>query len=154
MAGRPRKPTQQKVIEGTFRKDRALNEPNPEVPSDIKVPDVLTTKAERKLYVRLAEQLRPSGLFTVADEMSLVSLVRVEIKTAQLGKQIKLKLLEGATGGHVADPRLPAYRDLLKIATDLRRGFGMDPASRSKIDLPESGEDEGDGMADILAGAG
>ncbi len=154
MAGRPRTPTALKILKGTHRPDRAVNEPNPDVPHEIVAPALLRTKRAKELYVRIATELAPSGLFTVADELSLVALVRVEIVLDRLERKLKLDLMGGAMGGPVADPRLPAYRDLLKIAANLRRGFGMDPASRSRIDLPAASEDEGDGMGDILAGNG
>mgnify|MGYP006270603613 CR=1 FL=1 len=154
MPGRPRKPTNQKILQGTFRQDRAINEPQPDAPSEIEPPKELRTKRARELYVKYASQLMPSGLFTVADGASLATLVRVEILIDRLERKIQLDLLSGSADNPIADPRLPAYRDLLKHAADLRRGFGMDPASRSKIDLPAPGEDDGDGMADILAGNG
>lgn len=149
-----RKPTALKLVQGTYRSDRAVNEAEPETPREIEPPKELRTKVAKELYVRLAEKLKPSGLFTVADELSLSELVRVELMLAKLEKKLKVDLMAGATGSPIADPRLPAYRDLLKIAANLRRGFGMDPESRSRIDVPDGGNDTGDGMEDILAGRG
>jgi P27 family predicted phage terminase small subunit len=147
-----RKPTAQKKAQGTYRKDRAVNEAQPE-PADLKPPASLEGKKARDLYVEIARTLKPHGLFTVADREQLAQLVRVQLRLADLEKSISTTLMEGATGSPIADPRFPAYRDLLKHLSDLRRGFGMDPASRSRIDVPESEPDEGDGMENIINGS-
>lgn len=90
MAGRPKKPTQLKVLQGTYRKDRdtgenasadvAIAKTNIIVKEDerISVPKTITTKAGRKFYKQVVENLK------VLHVLSKVDLPQIETMTMYL----------------------------------------------------------------------
>lgn len=72
-AGRKPKPTQLKVIQGTFRKDRANpSEPKPknQLPP---CPDFLEGKPRRE-YFRIGRKLERIGVLTEVDDLALAGL--------------------------------------------------------------------------------
>jgi len=67
MVGRPPKPTAQKILEGTWRADRANSaEVSPAAPSDLSAPYFLGDGARDK-WNELAPMLAATGLLTAAD---------------------------------------------------------------------------------------
>ena len=66
-----RKPTSQKVMQGTFRADQAQEIPEPQSPSSIKKPPAYMGKHGRKLWTDLAEELVDLGMLTVLDWTTL-----------------------------------------------------------------------------------
>lgn len=150
-AGRPRKPTALKIVSGTYRADRAHNEPMPDT-ADTTPPDSLKGKKQRDKYQELAANLAPVGLLTVADRQTLAALARVEVLAEQLERDISIKPVPGSTGQPTADPRWNHLLGLHKQAAELRREFGMSPSSRGKIDMPAP--KTADPMEEFLHGNG
>ena len=112
MPGRPPKPHRLKVIQGTFRKDRAKNEPNPTAPIggppvhlDVQVAqcwrEIVETCADRVLTYadRIAVELAASLLFEYRINARF-SVMKLNMLITLLGK------------------------------------FGMTPSDRGKINLP------------------
>ncbi len=141
---RNKKPTQLKILQGTNRADRAKrNEPKPAplMPAQPPGLDEFGLEAWR----RLAPILCRLGLLTEADGEAFWAL-------CQTWSQLRKALLE--LNG--MNPRDDDYRKVAltveKARTDFRLmaiEFGLTPASRSRIDLPEIG-DEGDGALEKL----
>ncbi len=67
MSGRPPKPTQLKVLQGTYRPDRANpGEIFPDAPNDLAPPEWLSERAQAK-WNELAPMLASNGLLTECD---------------------------------------------------------------------------------------
>ena len=66
-AGRPRKPPQLKVLEGTFRKDRDSQAANSEKPIGAPACPVWLPKSAKKYWKQIAGELEKSGLISCLD---------------------------------------------------------------------------------------
>lgn len=144
--GRPPKPTQLKVLQGTDRPDRA----NPAEPKPAGgVPDIpvwLPVKA-RRYWKQLAPILDDMKVLTSADgtALALLASVLLEYVTAQA-----VVLKEGLTyesfteHGRIIRPRpeVAIAADAWRRAWTAAAGFGLNPSARSKVnrvgDGPES----------------
>lgn len=139
--GRAPKPTRLKVLEGTFRKDKApKNEPSPR-PVAPKKPSWLTGAGGR-LWKKLAPKLLELGLLTEIDGEALAALCLHYHLMTEAAKSIKK---EGITT--IDERGLPRKHPLLQVLRDnstAMKGyllqFGLTPSARSKIDLPELDE--------------
>jgi len=109
---RPPKPTQLKLIQGTMRKDRAKNEPNPTGP--LGDPPEHLTEHQASCWRELAETCADRVL-TYADR------VAVEI-TACLLFEYRI------------NPRFSVMK--LQQLIGMLGKFGMTPSDRGKINLP------------------
>lgn len=69
--GTNRKPTSQKVLQGTFRADQEQEIPEPQIPSSIRTPPAYMGKCGRQLWRDLAEELVDLGMLTVLDWTTL-----------------------------------------------------------------------------------
>ena len=123
MRGRPRKPTALKVLQGTFRKDRANpNEPQPAVGS-VLAPSHLSQE-EREVWQVTVRVLQEMRVFTQAD-------------AGMLSRYCELSCLWQETKKNAL--MLPTSKTvslLLKISVELRSievQFGMSPSSRSRV---------------------
>ena len=134
MAGRPRKPTNLKVLKGTQRKSRINpNEPEPElkIPS---APDFLNDEALKEWY-RVTKVLSALGLLTEIDgtmlalyAQSYARMVKYEAIVAKNGELYKTK-----NGSVQLSPAMwiinRCHAQIHKYLTE----FGMSPAARSKV---------------------
>lgn len=115
--GHNRKPDAVKELEGTSRKDR--RNPNaPSVqPSKVPAPPKSMSKAERELWTELAGQVETLGTYAASD----YSAFRLLVRTLALAEQ--------------TDQFMPptARVRVLQAASSLLCGFGLTPASRSKV---------------------
>lgn len=148
-AGRPRKPTKLKLIEGTIRADR-FNEEEPEAPpADVRTPpDWLPPRSEaRRLWRRVAPVLSRMGVLTVADTDALALLCSVLADVIELEEDIRKKgreyesyiELEGEKGETIVK-RIVRPRPQVAMLSDARRmvkamwvEFGMTPSARSRV---------------------
>lgn len=140
------KPTALKVIEGTFRPDRApVREPKPKVAAPAK-PKGLTQRASREwdrvvpqlLAVRVLTELDLAVLVGYCESWSLYWKAKAEV-----GKR-GITVVAGS-GTRIANPAVGvmnrAYRDYVLAGREL----GLTPAARSRIEaLPDeaAGRDE------------
>jgi len=147
----PKKPTQTKVIQGTFRKYRApKNEPKPDpVSEDPKPPAYLPTYA-KKLWKRLVPQLRAVGLLAEVDlpvlELCCLNygIIVENWRTIQHSKR-RLedgRVLKGMTAylhgqNSQTIPELIAAQKAMVAFKGYSALFGLSPSDRSRIDLPE-----------------
>mgnify|MGYP001577336796 CR=1 FL=1 len=148
MAGRPRKATVLKLIEGN-RGKRALpkNEPRPrgdlrtaEVPAEL-------TKAQSDVW-RYALDNCPPGLVTYVDrELLLAWCVASELhararrlQATQDAKAVtdgEPELLVMTRGGLMQSPYLAIINRQAVVLRDLSNSLGFSPAARSRINAPE-----------------
>ncbi len=109
---RPPKPRHMKVLQGTFRKDRTKNEPNPTDPLGDPPDHLMPEQAEcwREIADTCADRV-----LTYAD-------------------RIAVEIAAGLLANYRSDP-LFSHRRLGLLITLLAR-FGMTPSDRGKISLP------------------
>lgn len=121
MGGRPPKPTELKVLQGTFRKHRA-NPTEPKVaPSSMRPPAYLDDDAKKQWRV-FAKELLDMGVLTTVDRTALARYCELQVLYRSTKKQ--------------ADYSPQMIGHLLKLAVELRTletQFGMTPSSRTRI---------------------
>jgi P27 family predicted phage terminase small subunit len=140
MAGRPRKPTKQKILQGTFRKHRsAANEPDPPVVDRVPAPPRHLSLEARKLWKHLARRLKDQGLLTALDLPSLEILVFNWGLYQELRKAILKRSRSFSSYLKVRNSQTALEYTAMKEAFRLYKAFavefGLSPAARSRIDL-------------------
>ena len=148
MAGR--KPTGLKVLEGTFRKDRDSESLIIE-PGSVDCP-VWLPKSAQKYWKRLAPELERVGLISVVDGAAFMahcdSIGRFEDVSARLG-EIE-DMLDETPQGYIMQSALFQIRNKLwDQVVKSAREFGITPASRSAIKLPNVSKKKNSGWDDL-----
>ena len=145
--GQNRKPTVMKVLEGTYRADRAMpNEPKPEVlviPPPM--PDGLNEWAQQE-WEKMTLELTKIGMLTTIDSSQLAAYCN-ELgnywECEKLRKEVR-PTNETDDAKEAAETFHKNYFDMaqkhLKAAKDLAVQFGFTPASRTRINLPKKEE--------------
>jgi len=142
----PRKPTQKKIIQGTFRKDRApKNEPKPQKSEKEKPPWWLKGHVARKAWRELSIYLKESGLLTKLDEIALLMLVTAYAKWRKASEKAKIGVYKTDKGYVGFNPMITVEKIYYKQLRDMLNDFGMNPSARSRIDIKEP-EGEGDSL--------
>ncbi len=162
--GRPRKPRQLKIIQGTFRADRnPENEPEPDlIVGNIRPPSFLG-KYGRDYWKRTVPKLQETGVLTVADLESLELLVQayeeyreahdaVYRPTLSDGSRGRRTLAEYCRGGNSQTlPELAALRAARAAFRQLAADFGLNPSARNKVSAVPK-EAERDIMEELVNG--
>ena len=140
MPGRPRKPTELKLIEGTFRPDRANpNEPTGEVVLLI-APEWLPARAA-EIFDQLAAYVVGANLSLAGDVYALgllaLRLHEVEYCTIALDEHGPTYWTENAAGERLCKrrPEVAIRAEAAKHAQSLMHEFGLTPATRSKVSV-------------------
>ena len=134
IAGRKPKPTQMKVIQGTFRKDRASPaEPKPKkgMPP---CPDFLEGMA-RKEYFRIGRKLERMGVLTEVDDLALIGLCQSWAEYLESTEQVRKTgmLVKTPSGYPILNPYVVLANQALKRVKAFLTEFGMTPSSRTRI---------------------
>ena len=150
-AGRKPKPTALKLIQGTYRADRANpNEPKPKagIPP---CPKFLQGDA-RKQYRKTAKKLAKIGLMTELDDMALSMLCQAWVDYLESTDQVKKSgmLVKSPNGFPVLNPYLIAANQALKKVRSLLAEFGMTPGSRSRISAAATSDEPDNEWAKLL----
>lgn len=158
--GPPRKPTKLKLIEGNPGHQR-LNkrEPQPIVPPSIPEPPEFLSAEAKAEWHRRAPELYRLGVFTGVDIAPLAAYcqaygrwVKAEIALAEMSRvdtsMFGGMMMRTANGNHIQNPILGVAVRALEQMTRLAAEFGMTPASRSRINLPD--EPDGNPLAQLL----
>jgi P27 family predicted phage terminase small subunit len=139
------KPTQIKVLEGTYRPDRTRGEVYPEAPDDLTPPDWLPEPARDK-WSELAPTLSSQGLLTECDldTLALYCTTWVRWKDAEQALQREGMTTTAQSGYQQVSPY---YTIASKSQAELRvlgDRLGLNPSARSRILIQpaESREDE------------
>lgn len=135
---RPRKPTNLKILQGTYRPDRANpNEPKPE----ICIPTAPGFLADRALeeWNRIAPQLEKMGLLSQVDCMALAAYCAAVARLWQAEEQLKT---EGLTvtnerGRRIKNPLVDVANAAAKQISLFASQFGMSPSTRSSVKAKE-----------------
>jgi P27 family predicted phage terminase small subunit len=148
MSGPPKKPTSLKLLQGTFRRDRApSNEPKPE----IAIPDVpphLSAEAQAE-WVRVSHDLVKLGLLSKIDRAALSAYCEAwsdfvdatRLCSTQDGKDRKVLITK--EGNVIENPYFSIKKRTMEIMHKFLIEFGMTPASRTRIEaspLPSAGK--------------
>ena len=151
VAGRKPKPTNLKLIQGTYRPDRA----NPSEPKPRAVippcPKFLQGEA-KKQYQKTAKKLARIGLMTELDDLALSMLCQTWQEYLEATEQVKKSgiLLKSPNGFPVLNPYLTVANQALKKVRSLLAEFGMTPGSRSRIHAASTSEDSDDEWSKLL----
>jgi P27 family predicted phage terminase small subunit len=145
MRGRKPKPTVLKVLEGNPGK-RRINDREPEAPAGIPdCPDYLDDEA-RDEWQRTGEVLRDMGLLSLADRTALAAYctaysrwVQAEAAVKKYGTIVK----SPDKGFPMKSPYLTIADQAMESMRKFMVEFGLTPSSRSRIKVPDAGQ-EGD----------
>jgi P27 family predicted phage terminase small subunit len=148
-AGRKPKPTQMKVVQGTFRKDRANpSEPKPkrQLPP---CPDFLEGRT-RKEYYRIGRKLERIGVLTEVDDLALIGLCQSWAEYLETTEQARKTgmLVKSPSGYPIVNPYVVLANQALKRVKSFLTEFGMTPSSRSRV-MAAPREDEDDEWKDL-----
>lgn len=121
--GRPRKPRNLKVLEGTLRPDRDYDEPDYPLTDGAEPPHWLNAGPAWDEWQRLVPILEANGVLTEADLSALAHLCNVH------GKIVKIWL---------ADDTPPST--LLQRLDAMQGKFGLNPSERSKVPTSKAGK--------------
>lgn len=156
--GHNRKPRKTKIIRGTFRNDRnPKNEPEPEPVSQVPKPPSHLSLYAKRLWKSLAPELMDKGILTVVDlaALEICCAAYGEYRQAydavyrprdpKTGRIVKRTLTQYMAGQNSqTTPEYTAMRQAWTAFKSYLMEFGLTPASRNRIELPEPEEPEKD----------
>lgn len=164
--GRPRKPRQIKIIHHTFRKDRNPGrEPEPPPVAAVPKPPLGLNRWARQEWKRLAPDLVEQALLTSLDLTTLEIACRLyglsreaeeaiyhprDPQTGRRGRRTLQQYLAGRNSQ--TTPELATARSAWSLYRSYLVEFGLSPASRNRIHLPESKGAGEDPMEELLRG--
>ena len=151
--GRKPKPTHLKLLEGNpGKRDLPKNEPVPRAAFPEK-PDDFTTGAASDCWDRIVVELEAMAILHSADRDALVMYCEAwgTYRTAQVsvGKGILINRGTDKEPHPVTNPAWRIGRDAMSILMRLGESFGLTPAARARIELPDA---SGDDLGEILRG--
>lgn len=154
--GKNRKPTAQKKAEGN-RGKRALNPKEPKVlPGEPEIPGCLT-KAARKVWPQVCASLLEVGVLYKTDGLAIAALCSSLVLFAQADAAIAkfgsvCATLDETTGVAVlrTNPAVRVRSDALRHLRSSIQSFGLDPASRSGLQLVEPPDKQKSALESIL----
>ncbi|MFA0901920.1 phage terminase small subunit P27 family [Vibrio cholerae] len=134
-SGRPRKPTQKKLLAGNPGK-RALNkdEPNFDLVTNISCPDWMGEYG-KALWETVVPMLCKEKVLCATDVQNLevyCSAYDQFRESEELIKQMGLVVV-GATGGPVKNPALTSKNEAIKQMASFGGMLGLDPSSRQRL---------------------
>ena len=136
MMPKPRTPTRLKVLKGTDRPDRVnKNEPKPKPIAPDPPPGL--DRFGKQAWQRLAPMLERLGLLTEADAEMLWTFCDTWSVLRRAVRELQKLNPTDDNYRRVAVTVENARKDLRLLGAE----FGLTPASRSKIDLPDQGDD-------------
>ncbi|OHE63860.1 MAG: hypothetical protein A2001_01480 [Treponema sp. GWC1_61_84] len=172
MAGRPPIPTQLKILQGTFRPSREIENPEPKLfTAPPKPPKSLSRKLHpraRAEWMRISPKLVELGLLSEVDIVPLecycLAYERMRIAEEAIAESEKMATAKGlgvGAGYLMTTPKgFEMQRPEISIAAQARKEtlsflvqFGMTPASRSRVSARKKKTDAVDPMEKILGEA-
>ena len=116
-------------------------------------PDTLGEEAKKywRMYVKTLTAVK--GLLTPTDLPMLERYCQLSVMRDKLQREIDVvpTIYVTSTGSLKERPELAAYRAVSKQMLEMEREFGMSPAARGRMQLPQEEEDV-DGMEQLLRG--
>lgn len=155
MAGRPRKTTEQKEMQGTLRKSRELENPmQPDKLEGVPVPPVDLDEVGQTTWLATATQLHALGILSGLDlamlkeycyQISIMERAKVELKS---GLVITITN-KGGGSYEVKSPYIAIYNEALTHANRLAQQYGLTPSSRQKITANPKQEEKKDPWSEL-----
>lgn len=152
-AGRPRKPTRLKVLQGTDRPDR-VNASEPQPPTEMPdCPDWLDATA-REEWAKMAPRLVEMGLLSALDGAALAAYCQAYADHQHAAKRLQKfgRVYQTSTGNYRPRPEVAMQRDAATRMKAFLVEFGLTPASRARVVASE--QPKSDPFAEFLAGTG
>lgn len=145
-----RRQTALKLLEGTYRADRMKTEADPD-PLDVdEVPAALLSDEARAFWTYYSPRLRRLGLLSEIDLHQFIRLCNLWADICQIRAHIRAEQEAGTSAGDLKDETI-RLRETEKLFHSLAGRFGLDPATRSSIDVP-SANPEADPAESFLFG--
>ncbi len=140
MAGRPKKPTHLKLIEGN-RGKRAINhlEPDPDYLNDLRAPKHLPEWAV-PIWNDLAPKLRKAKVLTELDSEALCQLCIAIAHYRQATDELNRDFIRNGEKGQSLNQMMVAQSMAFKQANAIMQQFGMTPAARSRVVVNSQGD--------------
>jgi P27 family predicted phage terminase small subunit len=153
--GHNQKPTQLKIIHGTFRKHRAKKgEPKPQLVDEVPKPPRHLNGFGKWIWRRIAPELVEKRILTVLDLQSLEILCDAYglYRAARAAMLRKGRTLQQYLQGQNSQttPEATMMRQCWATFKAFMAEFGLSPASRGKLDIPAPKESEEDPMKRLL----
>lgn len=159
MAGRPKKPKKTKIIQGTFRKDREPEAPDPPAIETAPRPPSHLGKFGKRLWKSLARELIEKHILTVLDLIALEVLCanydtfrmaheavffRIDVDPVTKRRRRKRRSLGEYLAGKSSQtiPEFIAMKTAYSNFKSFLIEFGLTPASRGRIDIPDPKPEE------------
>lgn len=143
--GRKPKPSSLKVIQGNAGK-RKLNDSEPQAEALQQIPEAPAwlTELGIEAWDHLASWLVGSKILTVTDLHNLEAFCSAYSRWRDAEEHYAKEgpVVEGATGGPVKNPAATVINESLKQMAMFGSALGLDPASRVRLAVPGSGEDD------------
>lgn len=139
--GRPRNPTQNKVLQGNFRRDRDSHGPEVEIglpPCPVDAPDYV-----RKVWEEQAPALVDKGLLATNDGPLFYAYMDTYAKFVLVSAAIVdfRQMVASTPNGYMQlSAAMIARSKLLKELVSTGREFGCTPAARSSMKAPQQGQ--------------
>ncbi|HVL82613.1 MAG TPA: P27 family phage terminase small subunit [Actinomycetota bacterium] len=142
--GRPRKPTRLKLLHGDEPRHVNHREPQPAVADKPPAPFREMSAEAKKVWRSLARDLHAAGLLTRVDRWSLrIQCERLALIERIEGLGVLSRLLVRDRDGDLrTNPLWRQWRDVTRASELWFREFGMTPASRSGIEVPDQRTEE------------
>lgn len=155
--GPPAKPTATKILEGTFRKDRAAkNEPKPAAATP-SCPAWLNTEARRE-WRRIVPLLEQLNLLTKVDRSALAGYCQAYSRWRQAERILDAEgltmdfLSNNGASYSQARPEVAIAQQSAKLMKTFLAEFGLTPASRTRISVPVKEPEKKDATRELLFG--
>lgn len=139
---RPKKPTNLKILQGTYRKSRAnKNEPKPEI--DIPEPPAFLTDRALEEWNRVAPELKNLALLSRIDCMALAGYCAAVSRLWLAEERLKT---EGLTvinerGKTIKNPLVDVANAAAKQISMFASQFGMSPSTRGNVQAEKPDDD-------------
>lgn len=140
-------PVELKILRGNPGKRKLSDKPRarrsrPSMPAYL-------NEAERAAWREIVPELDRLGLLTKLDRMSLVALCESWAQMREAAASIKAEgvIIQGAKGMR-KHPAWQIYREALQHYRNLAQSFGLTPADRARLSVPEKDDGAEDDLLD------
>lgn len=136
--GRPRKPTHLKLLEGTFRKDRAPKR-EPKAPRGRPSPPAYLGRVAKATWRRVIRDLESMRILSAVDRDIIAAYCQAVQRYQEFERAITEHGITFVTEkGYVAQrPEVAMAHKQAQLVKQLAGELGLTPAARSRIDVPE-----------------
>lgn len=145
MPGPLPKPSHLKVLTGNPG-NRPLNENEPQpAKGEPVMPDWLTGRAA-SAWRELVPELARIGLLTVVDGHALAVYCEAWATYVEASERVRREgvLVESYRGGMAKNPAAQIMRDSADLMLKVGSQFGLSPATRARLTIPDDGSDQDD----------